>query len=132
MIGKQFHAIWSTLSEGGGREKYESNTSFTKTSVCLIIFVEDCRLEHENQTLLNHFTRWCTWANVIIRVDKCLTFGIKTSSTSSTQYLSKLLINQSQRFAGYIQKMEANIKLEIIQKTALLGTARLLRKVLSL
>ena len=37
----------------------------------------------------------------------------------------------SQRFAGHIQKMEGNIKLGIIQKTALLGTARLLRKVLS-
>ena len=38
----------------------------------------------------------------------------------------------SQRFAGYVNKVGANIKLEIIQKTALLGTARLLRKVLSL
>ena len=38
----------------------------------------------------------------------------------------------SQRFAGYVNKVGANIKLEIVQKTALLGTARLLRKVLSL
>ena len=37
----------------------------------------------------------------------------------------------SQRFARYMQKMEANIKLEIIQKTAFLGTARLLRKIMS-
>ena len=50
-------------------------------------------LENENQLLLNHFTRWCTWANMVIRVDKCSTFGIKKSSTSSTQYLPKLLIN---------------------------------------
>ena len=27
-------------------------------------------LENETQILLNHFTRWCTWANMIIRVDK--------------------------------------------------------------
>ena len=34
-------------------------------------------LEKENQLLLNHFSRWCTWANMKIRVDKCSTFGIK-------------------------------------------------------
>ena len=50
-------------------------------------------LENENQTLLNHFSRWCAWANMKIRVDKCSTFGIKRSSTSSTQYLPKLIIN---------------------------------------
>ena len=38
----------------------------------------------------------------------------------------------SQRFTGYVNKVGANIRLEIMQKTALLGTARLLRKVLSL
>ena len=38
----------------------------------------------------------------------------------------------SQQFAGYVNKVGANIKLEIIQKTAFLGTARLVRKVLSL
>ena len=32
--------------------------------------------EYENQTLLNAFTTWCTWCNMIIRVDKCKTFGI--------------------------------------------------------
>ena len=32
---------------------------------------------------------------MIIRVDKCSTFGIKKSQTSSTQYLPKLLINQA-------------------------------------
>ena len=47
-------------------------------------------LENENQILLNHFTRWCTWADMIIRVDKCSTFGIRKSST---QYLLKLTIN---------------------------------------
>ena len=38
----------------------------------------------------------------------------------------------SQRFSGYVNKVRAKIKLEIIQETALFGTARLLRKVLSL
>ena len=50
-------------------------------------------LENENQFLLNHFTRWCTWADMIIRVDKCSTFGIRKASSSSTQYLPKLTIN---------------------------------------
>ena len=50
-------------------------------------------LENENQLLLNHFSRWCTWANMIIRVDKCSTFGIKKASTSSVQYLPKLVLN---------------------------------------
>ena len=51
-------------------------------------------LENENQTLLNHLTRWCNWANMIIRDDKCLKFGIRKSSTASLQYLQKLFINQ--------------------------------------
>jgi len=28
--------------------------------------------EQDNQTLLNHFTRWCTLANMVFRIDKCL------------------------------------------------------------
>ena len=50
--------------------------------------------EQENQTLLNHFTRWCHWSNMVIRVDKCVSFGIKKSSTSSNQFLPKLIINR--------------------------------------
>ena len=50
-------------------------------------------LLNENQILLNHFTRWCTWAIMIIRVDKCLTMGIRNSATASMQYLPKLFIN---------------------------------------
>ena len=49
--------------------------------------------ENENQHLLNRFTIWCKWAQMIIRVDKCITFGIKKSTTRSTQYKPKLLIN---------------------------------------
>ena len=52
-------------------------------------------LENENQILLNHFTRWCNWAGMIIRVDKCLTFGIKKAATSSIQYFPKLILNSS-------------------------------------
>ena len=49
----------------------------------------------ENQHLLNRFSIWCQWSNMIIRVDKCSTFGIKKAITKSVQYLPKLLINNN-------------------------------------
>ena len=48
--------------------------------------------EKENQLLLNCFTRWCQWGNFIVRVDKCVTFGVKKLSTRSLQFPSKLFI----------------------------------------
>lgn len=45
-------------------------------------------LETENQFQLNHFTRWCTWLNMIIRL---YLWNKKTST--SIQYLLKLIIN---------------------------------------
>ena len=48
--------------------------------------------EHENQILLNVFSRWCRWANMKIRVDKCHTFSIKKIVSSSKQVLPKLYI----------------------------------------
>ena len=49
--------------------------------------------EKENQILLNRFTVWCQWAHMIIRADKCSTFGIRKQITKSIQYLPKLFIN---------------------------------------
>ena len=49
--------------------------------------------EKENQILLNRFTIWCRWSDMIIRVDKCSTFGIKKQLTKSIQYLPKLFVN---------------------------------------
>ena len=49
--------------------------------------------ESENQHLLNHFTLWCKWSQMVIPVDKCVTFGIEKSATKSIQYLPKLLVN---------------------------------------
>ena len=49
--------------------------------------------ESENQNLLNLFNRWCSWADMIIRVDKCHSFGIKKSGTSSKQFQPKLFVN---------------------------------------
>ena len=49
-------------------------------------------LESENQILLNLFSRWCSWAAMIIRVNKCHSFGIKKSATSSKQFIPKLFV----------------------------------------
>ena len=60
-------------------------------------FAEDAAvvtgLEHENQVLLNPFNSWCTWADMVIRVDKCHSFGMKKLGSSSRQYKPKLYIN---------------------------------------
>ena len=57
-------------------------------------FVDDAAIvatnEHKNQLLLNFFTKWCTWSDMIIRVDNCVTFGIKKFSSSSLQSEHKL------------------------------------------
>ena len=49
--------------------------------------------EEDNQLLLNLFTKWCTWANLEIRVDKCHTFGIRKTATMACQYKPLLLVN---------------------------------------
>ena len=49
--------------------------------------------EKENQILLNRFSVWCQWANMIIRVDKCSSFGIKKHLSKSIQYQPKLFVN---------------------------------------
>ena len=49
--------------------------------------------ERANQILLNRFTVWCEWSGMIIRVDKCSSFGIKKDTTKSVQYLPKLFLN---------------------------------------
>ena len=42
-------------------------------------------LERDNQLLCNAFLKWSTWADLIIRVDKCRTFSMKKSKTKSIQ-----------------------------------------------
>ena len=44
---------------------------------------------------IRYFTRWCSWSGTKIRVEKCITFGRKKSTTSSVQFLPKLIINNS-------------------------------------
>ena len=61
-------------------------------------FAEDataisCSESNNNHILLNAFTRWCNWASMIIRVDKCKSIGIRRASTCSTQFQPKLFVN---------------------------------------
>ena len=62
-----------------------------------LLFTDDataiCGSESGNQILLNAFTRWCNWASMIIRVDKCKSFGIRKASTRSIQFQPKLFVN---------------------------------------
>ena len=51
--------------------------------------------ERENQLLLNCSTKWCQWSGMVIRVDKCVTFGIKKFSSRSLQYMPKLFVNNT-------------------------------------
>ena len=41
----------------------------------------------DNQYLLNLFNKWATWANFIVRVDKCKSFGMTKVGTYSTHEL---------------------------------------------
>ena len=52
--------------------------------------------EYETQVLLNAFTAWCTWSSMIIRVDKCHTFGMAKKETLSVQTHPKLFVNNEQ------------------------------------
>ena len=49
--------------------------------------------QNENQLQLNAFTIWCNQAEMIIRVDKCKSFGIAKSGSTSKQFMPKLFVN---------------------------------------
>ena len=49
--------------------------------------------EYENQVLLNMFTRWCNWSHMIIRMDKCMSFGICKRGSKSVQSKPKVYAN---------------------------------------
>ena len=55
-------------------------------------------MESDNQKLLNIFSRWCSWCDMIIHVGKCHSFGIKkvygkAKQVKPTLYLNNTLIN---------------------------------------
>ena len=50
-------------------------------------------LQEDNQLLCNVFSKWTTWADLIIRIDQCHTFGMKKRSTASVQYQPIIILN---------------------------------------
>ena len=49
--------------------------------------------KEDSQLLLNVFTKWCTWALLIIKVSRCKTFGIKKYGSKSIQFKPHLQTN---------------------------------------
>ena len=90
MIGNLRHTygtvyIGSKLEYSHKVSSYEMNV-FVRNSIWVYVI-------SSSLLSLNCFSRWCQWANMVIRVDKCATFGIKKFSTRSLQFQPKLLIN---------------------------------------
>ena len=51
-------------------------------------------LEGDKQLLSNVFTKWTSWADLVIRIDKCHNFGMKKSATGSIQYLQYVIVQR--------------------------------------
>ena len=99
-----FNMSFNTFIQRIKSEKYSQLGfwKFNKTGIpCNPIhwfqFADDAAVissqEKENQILLNRFSVWCQWANMIIRIDKCSSFGIKKHLSKSIQYQPKLFVN---------------------------------------
>ena len=99
-----FNMCFNTFIQCIRQEKYKQlGFSATYKLNCLFQpvnwfqFADDAAVvttnERENQLLLNCFTKWCKWSNMVIRVDKCVTFGIKKFSSRSPQYEPQLFVN---------------------------------------
>ena len=77
----------------------------------------------DNQYLLNLFTKWVTWANFIVRVDKCKSFGMTKCGTYSTQIQPILIIcrekipvikcGESFKYLGKTYNFDMNYKEEL-------------------
>ena len=50
--------------------------------------------ESDNQLLCNVFLKWSTWADLIIKIGKCETFGIKKVRSKSMQFLPYITIRK--------------------------------------
>ena len=94
-----FNMIINTFIQSLKREKYQNfGTRVLKGFAPRnwFQFADDAAttsLESENQLLVNLFSRWCNWADMLIRPDKCHSFGMKKNSTKSVQYSPKVYIN---------------------------------------
>ena len=95
-----FNMIINTFIQSLKQEKYQSfGTRVLKGFAPRnwFQFADDAAattaLESENQFLVNLFSRWCNWADMLIRPDKCHSFAMKKNNTKSVQYSPKVYIN---------------------------------------
>ena len=65
----------------------------------------------DNQYLLNFFTKWSVWANFVVRVDKCKSFGITKKVSQSVQFGPNLVISREKILA-----VESNKSFEYLGK----------------
>ena len=95
-----FNMIINTFIQSIQEEQYtifgfKINNGFTPRN--WFQFADDAAaiicLESENQLLLNVFNRWCKWADMVIRVDKCHSFGIQKKGSRFIQYKPKLYLS---------------------------------------
>ncbi|CAB3997754.1 Hypothetical predicted protein [Paramuricea clavata] len=75
--------------------------------------------EKENQILLNRFSVWCQLANMIIRVDKCSTFGIKK------HHLNLFNINLNCLLATYLSPVPKLVNLSATLVVILITTCQM-------
>ena len=95
-----FNLLFNTLIQYIKSDKFQQmGYSFSKlfTPCHWYQFANDVAVltgqEYENQILLNAFTTWCTWCNMIISVHKCKTFGVVKIVSTAKQIYPKLFVN---------------------------------------
>ena len=64
------------------------------------------RLRMRQQLLCNVFTKWTSWADLIIRVDKCHAFGMKKSAAGSIQYLPHIIFQKERERENTTHRIE--------------------------
>ena len=95
-----FNLLFNTLIQYIKSDKFQQmGYSFSKLFAPLLWyqFADDAAVltgqEYENQILLNAFTTWCTWCNMIIRVDNFKTFWVAKIGSTAKQIYPKLFVN---------------------------------------
>ena len=85
-------------------------------------------LEGDNQLLCNVFTNWTSLVDLIIRIDKCHTFGIKNSVTGSIQYLPHIIVQREYRPFIYLgNQFNFGLNIENIKTDIINGMIKYVR-----
>ncbi len=77
--------------------------------------------EKENQILLNRFSVWCQWANMIIRVDKCSTLRSVLKNT----HLNLFNINLNCLLTTYLYPVSKLVNLSATLVVILISTCQM-------